>query len=60
MPTLNNLTAEVSRLQNSLAHLKSTQEQLREANEEAPDPEFEQAIQENEDVMCVPILYLHT
>lgn len=45
--------AEITRLQNSLAHLRSTQEQLREAHEESPDPDFEQAIQENEDVMCV-------
>lgn len=35
-------------------HLKSTQEQLKEANEEDPDPEFEQAIKENEGVMYVP------
>lgn len=51
--TLNVLTAEISRLQNSLAHLRNTQEQLREAQEESPDPEFERAIQENEDVMYV-------
>ena len=51
-----NFTAEIARLQNSLSHLKSTQEQLKEANAECPDPEFEQAIKENEDVMCVPFL----
>ena len=44
---------EIARLQNSLVHLKSTQEQLKEAYEEYPDPEFEQAIKENEDVMYV-------
>ena len=48
-----NFTAEIARLQNSLSHLKSTQEQLKEANDECPDPEFEQAIKENENVMCV-------
>jgi hypothetical protein len=47
------LPAEIARLQNSLVHLKSTQEQLKEANETDPDPEFEQAMKENEDVMQV-------
>ncbi len=40
-------------MQNSLAHLKSTQEQLKEATEELSDPELEQAMKENDDVMYV-------
>lgn len=47
------MTAEIARLQNSLAHLKSTQEQLKEATEELSDPELEQAMKENDDVMYV-------
>ncbi|KAI0347248.1 hypothetical protein BDW22DRAFT_1351641 [Trametopsis cervina] len=45
------ISEEIARLENSLAHLQDTQTQLREANEESPDPEFEKAIQENEDVI---------
>lgn len=50
------IVQEITRLQHSLDHLKSTQDQLQylidtTANS-APDPEFMGAIQENMDVMC--------
>jgi len=41
------LTEEIARLQNSLQHLKRTQEQLEEATASDPDPEFTKAIEEN-------------
>jgi len=47
---------EITRLQHSLDHLKSTQDQLQylidTTSESAPDPDFLGAIQENKDVMC--------
>ncbi|KAG9088783.1 hypothetical protein FS749_001901 [Ceratobasidium sp. UAMH 11750] len=45
---------EISRLQNSLQALGSTQKQLQEAisDEAAPDPEFEQALRENSIVIA--------
>jgi len=52
---------EITRLQHSLDHLKSTQDQLQylidTTSESVPDPDFIGAIQENIDVMCeaVPI-----
>lgn len=46
---------EITRLQHSLDHLKSTQDQLQylidTTADSAPDPEFMGAIQENIDVM---------
>ncbi|KAF8897623.1 hypothetical protein BD779DRAFT_1491842 [Infundibulicybe gibba] len=49
------ITEEIARLQNSLSHLKSTQEMLREYIESEPqgesDPEVAKAIQENEIVI---------
>jgi hypothetical protein len=46
---------EITRLQNSLEHLKRTQEELREhvATSSSPDPDFIEAISENEEVMFV-------
>ncbi|KAF8579309.1 hypothetical protein K439DRAFT_1359816 [Ramaria rubella] len=43
------ITAEIARLQNSLAHLRDTQQQLQESVDSAdpPDPEISQAIEEN-------------
>ncbi|PCH41084.1 hypothetical protein WOLCODRAFT_40572, partial [Wolfiporia cocos MD-104 SS10] len=41
------ITEEISRLQNSLSHLKRTQEELQEAASATQDPEFSQAIEEN-------------
>jgi len=48
---ISTITEEISRLQNSLFHLKRTQEELQEAAEHAPDPEFDKALEENEDVI---------
>ncbi|KAI0081722.1 hypothetical protein K474DRAFT_1134288 [Panus rudis PR-1116 ss-1] len=45
------ITEEIARLQNSLQHLRETQEQLREAIKTDPDPEFTKAIEENEQVI---------
>jgi hypothetical protein len=62
---------EITRLQNSLKHLKSTQAELREALESPPDPDISQALEENNVVMSVscpscfhlfvprPTLWLH-
>ena len=44
---------EIARLQNSLSHLKRTQDGLEEAISESRDPEFVQALEENAGVMCV-------
>jgi hypothetical protein len=50
-------TAEIARLQNSLQHLRTTQETLRgyinSPQELPPDPEFTNALKENELVMSV-------
>ena len=49
---------EIARLQNSLKHLKQTQDELRPYTD---DPELVQALQENEAVMSVcpsPSTYL--
>ena len=45
--------AEIARLQNSLQHLQETQNQLRQHIQESdqPDPDFLEAIQENDTVM---------
>jgi len=47
------ISEEITRLQNSLQHLKKTQEELREhvATSSPPDPDFIEAIAENEDVI---------
>ncbi|KAJ3523236.1 hypothetical protein NM688_g8761 [Phlebia brevispora] len=45
------ITEEIARLQNSLAHLKSTQESLQEAIDETHDPDFVQAMEENAGVI---------
>lgn len=45
------ITEEIARLQNSLAYLRSTQAQLKEVNDESPDPEFTKAMEENDDVI---------
>ncbi|GBE79698.1 hypothetical protein BKA93DRAFT_758315 [Sparassis latifolia] len=45
------LTEEISRLQNSIEHLKTTQEELKEAMSSTPDPEFTKAVEENEVVI---------
>ncbi|KAF9652191.1 hypothetical protein BDM02DRAFT_3109616 [Thelephora ganbajun] len=49
------ISQEITRLQHSLDHLKSTQDQLQyfidTTSESAPDPEFMGAIQENIDVI---------
>ncbi|KZP32978.1 hypothetical protein FIBSPDRAFT_943943 [Athelia psychrophila] len=47
------ISEEITRLQHSLQHLKSTQEELREyvASESQPDPELVAAIVENEGVI---------
>lgn len=53
--------AEISRLQNSLSHLQRTQGELKEALATAPgDPDLTEAFEENEVVMCVARLNLHT
>jgi hypothetical protein len=50
------IVQEITRLQHSLDHLKSTQDQLQylidTTSESTPDPDFIGAIQENIDVMC--------
>lgn len=52
--------AEIARLQNSLQHLRQTQQGLREYLEsELPgnaDPEISKALEENEAVMCVSMV----
>jgi len=47
------ISEEITRLQNSLQHLKRTQEELREhvATSSPLDPDFVEAIAENEDVI---------
>ena len=49
------IVQEITRLQHSLGHLKSTQDQLQSlidtTADSAPDPEFMGALQENIDVM---------
>ena len=46
-------TTEIARLQNSVTHLRRTQDELQDALAEAPgDPDLEQAFGENEVVMC--------
>lgn len=42
------ITEEIGRLQNSLVHLKRTQDELQMAAKADPDPEFIKAIEENE------------
>ena len=44
---------EIARLQNSLQHLKDTQKQLEEFLAEASDKDLEDALRDNQDVMCV-------
>ncbi|KAI0796710.1 hypothetical protein C8Q75DRAFT_207288 [Abortiporus biennis] len=46
------ITEEISRLQNSIAHLNTTQDQLHEAIEASPDDEFTKALRENEIVIA--------
>ena len=50
------IVQEITRLQHSLDHLKSTQDQLQylvdTTSDSTPDPDFLGAIQENKDVMC--------
>jgi len=52
------ITEEIARLQNSLKHLKETQDELRPLTD---DPELAQALRENEAVMsvCPPPLSAH-
>ncbi|PIL37109.1 hypothetical protein GSI_00801 [Ganoderma sinense ZZ0214-1] len=46
------ITEEISRLQNSLAHLQKTQDELKEALSTAPgDADLTEAFEENEIVM---------
>jgi hypothetical protein len=47
------LVPEIGRLQNSLDHLKETQEQLQEALGSPPDSEIAQIVDENAEVMYV-------
>jgi len=42
---------EISRLNNSLEHLKKTQIELRELLASSPDPDFEKAVEENDAVI---------
>jgi len=53
---------EITRLQNSLQHLKRTQDELRQhvASTSSPDADFIEATAENEDVMYVCFLALMT
>lgn len=51
MPFILAQFAEIDRLQNSLAHLRKTQDELRDALSSDPDPVFKEAIEENEEVM---------
>ncbi|TFY79867.1 hypothetical protein EWM64_g4143 [Hericium alpestre] len=50
---LDTITDEIARLENSLKHLRETQEELKQNVEglDAPDPEFCQAFEENENVI---------
>lgn len=48
------IASEISRLQNSLQHLKETQDLLRSHLQSEADPDLQQALNENEEVMCVP------
>jgi hypothetical protein len=54
------LLAEVSRLENSLRHLRNTQDELKGFLESDPDGdeggEVAQAMNENEETMCVACL----
>ena len=50
-PTCSTPPAEITRLQNSLQHLRRTQDELRPHSD---DPELSQALRENEAVMFVP------
>ncbi|KAH9938194.1 uncharacterized protein B0H18DRAFT_1112373 [Fomitopsis serialis] len=42
------ITEEIARLQHSLQHLRRTQTELKVVSDEAPDPEFTKAIEEND------------
>jgi len=42
------ITEEIARLQHSLQHLRRTQSELELVSDEAPDPEFTKAIEEND------------
>ena len=46
---------EIARLENSLQHLRRTQDELRSQHSDDPDPELSQALRENEAVMSVPL-----
>ncbi|KAK3271631.1 hypothetical protein CYMTET_20035 [Cymbomonas tetramitiformis] len=46
------LQAEKDRLENALLHLRRSNTELKEALKEGPDSDFEEAIRENEAVMC--------
>ena len=43
--------SEIARLQNSLVHLRETQQSLQEAIDDTRDPDFMQALEENAGVM---------
>lgn len=45
------MSPEIARLQNSLKLLRATQQELKEAIAESPDPEFTQALEENDQTM---------
>ena len=47
------IASEISRLQNSLQHLKETQDLLRSHLQSEADSDLQQALSENEEVMCV-------
>ena len=48
---------EIARLENSLQHLRRTQDELRSQHSDDPDPELSQALRENEAVMSVPLFF---
>jgi hypothetical protein len=50
--------AEIARLQNSLQHLRATQDMLRETLKTDDDPELASALEENDVVMFVLLLII--
>lgn len=53
-----NCSTEIARLQNSIQHLKRSNAELEEAKAEDPDPVFDEALQENRDVMYAVSVFL--
>jgi hypothetical protein len=51
------LQGEISRLELSISHLKSSNDEMAAFHREEPDDIFPESIQENEGVMCVRLWF---